>query len=110
MADYCLEPNSTPLESFKPSFKDQDPKQVKKAAQDFEKYFVNKLLEEMKKSAYLDDEKKEDNKTEIYDSLLNEQFSNEIAKNGSFGLAKQMEANMQKIIEQYKKSKGDLTP
>ncbi len=86
--------------------KTTDTKKLKKAAEDFESYFVKQLLTEMRKTTHMNTEDKNNNVRDIYDSMIDDELSKGIVKSGSFGLAKQLFTNMQKVAEHYHATKN----
>jgi flagellar protein FlgJ len=67
-----------------------DPVQLKKVCQAFESLFVGQLMKEMRDTVPKNDLFDGGHAEEIYTSLLDEKFSEEIAANGSLGLAKKL--------------------
>jgi flagellar protein FlgJ len=76
--------------SFDKSTTGTDPVRLKKVCQAFESLFVAQLMKEMRETVPKNDLFDGGHGEEIYTSLLDEKFSEEIAANGSLGLAKKL--------------------
>jgi Rod binding domain-containing protein len=79
---------------------------LKRAAEDFEEYFVLSLLKEMRKSVDSVNEGGGSQK-DIYNSMVDERMAKMIVKSGTFGLAKQMINNMGLAASKYEASAQD---
>lgn len=79
------------LESFEmrlqEAMESKNPKELKKACQEFESIFLDIMYRQMKTTIPKSDLIPSDAGREIFDSMLDEQYMSEASKNGSFGLA-----------------------
>ena len=73
--------------------KDSDEEQLMNACKGFEAYFVQKIIEQTKKSI-LDDEEEDGEYMKYFGDLMNEQYANLITENGGIGLAQQLYDSM----------------
>lgn len=73
--------------------KDTDEEQLMNACKGFEAYFVQKIIEQTKKSI-LDDEEENGEYMKYFSDLMNEQYANLITESGGIGLAQQLYDSM----------------
>lgn len=73
--------------------KDTDEEQLMNACKGFEAYFVQKIIEQTKKSI-LDDEEENGEYMKYFGDMMNEQYANLITENGGIGLAQQLYDSM----------------
>ena len=64
--------------------------QLKKVCADFESLFVAQMMKDMRNAIPKDDLFHGGKAEEIYTSMLDEKYANEVAENGSLGLGKQL--------------------
>jgi flagellar protein FlgJ len=78
--------------------RDKNSEELKKSCQDFESIFVNQLMKSMRntvqKTGFITGGRGE----EIFQSMLDEEYSNEISKSGKMGLAEVLFRELSKKI------------
>ena len=80
--------------------------EVEKVSKDFESLFVNLVLKSMRKTVSKSELIDNSHAQEIYEGMLDEQYSKMmVANKGSFGLAKQIEEQLLRIMNQNRASK-----
>lgn len=84
-------------------------KGVKKAAEDFESFFVGQMLEYMWEGVGVDQEFGGGHAEEMWRSMLNQEYGKHIVKNGGLGIANQVMASMLKAQEERTMSEQKLT-
>lgn len=72
---------------FDKAIEDQDDKQLKEACQEFEAYFVQNLFKEMRKTVPDGGLFESSNEGQIYEDMLDEEYSKTIAENNGAGIA-----------------------
>lgn len=81
----------TTLESFEmrlqEAMESKNPRELKKACQEFESIFLDIMYRQMKSTIPKSDLIPSDAGREIFDSMLDEQYMSEASKSGSLGLA-----------------------
>ncbi|MBR1740832.1 MAG: rod-binding protein [Lachnospiraceae bacterium] len=73
--------------------KEKDAEALMDACKGFEAYFVQKIIEQTKKSI-LDDEEEDGEYMKYFGDLMNEQYANLITESGGVGLAQQLYDSM----------------
>lgn len=68
--------------------------ELMEVCQEFEAYFVQKIIEQAKSTIVGEDEEEQGEYMQHFGDLLNEQYANMIAKSGSTGLAQQLYESM----------------
>jgi peptidoglycan hydrolase FlgJ len=76
--------------------------ELRKTCQAFESLFVNQVMKEMRDTITKDDFLDGGQAEQIYTSLLDEKFAEEIATNGSLGLAKKLYESLSKTLADLK--------
>ncbi|MCK9223726.1 MAG: rod-binding protein [Candidatus Muirbacterium halophilum] len=89
----------TKMDNLKDRFtRDNSDEKLKKSCQDFESIFVNQLMKSMRstvqKTGFISGGRGE----EIFQSMLDEEYSNEISKSGKMGLAEIMFKELSKKL------------
>ena len=79
---------------------DSDPKRLKEAAQEIEKYFVQVLMREMHKMTPPDPLVGGGKAEEIFRDFLDEEIAGEMARSGQLGLADLIFDSMQNLLKQ----------
>lgn len=77
--------------------KDSSDKELMEACKSFESYFVQKMIEEAKKTVENEDEEGE--YTKMFADMRNEQLADTVTESGQIGLAQQLYDNLK---QQYK--------
>ena len=70
--------------------KTHDPKQARKAAQDFEAFFIGQMLQPMFKDIHAEPPFGGGNAEKIWQSLMVDEYGKAIAKHGGIGIADQV--------------------
>ena len=73
-------------------------KRLRKVCEDFESYFVNYMFKEMRKTVPKFDLTEETNAKKIYDSMMYESLSKNIARAGGIGIADLLYENLKTEI------------
>jgi Rod binding domain-containing protein len=76
-----------------------NPEKARKAAQDFEAFFISQTMESMFAGLQSDGPFDGGNAEHVFRSVMNEQYGKEMAKTGSFGIANQVYAEILKTQE-----------
>lgn len=71
-----------------------DDEQLMEVCKDFESYFVQKIIEQAKKSVAGESEEEQGEYMQYFGEILNQQYADAIADNGGTGLAQQLYESM----------------
>ncbi|WP_129599747.1 rod-binding protein [Anaerophilus nitritogenes] len=83
-------------ETFKKAQENKDEEKLMDVCRQFEAVFVNMLLKNMRNTIQTDSFIQKSHGREIFEGMLDEQLSEEVAKGEGMGLAKQMYAQLSK--------------
>lgn len=75
--------------------------ELKKATQEFESFFIQKMLDQMKKSHEDEGFFKKSHATKTFEKMLNEELAKEMAKAGGIGLGDHL---YQQLLKSYSSS------
>ena len=81
-----------------------DQKKIKKAAQDFEAFFVGQMMETMTEGVQTDEYFGGGHGEEMWRSMLNQEYGKEVAKGGKLGIAAPVMASMLRAQEERTKA------
>ena len=81
-----------------------DQKKIKKAAQDFEGFFVGQMMESMTEGLETNEYFGGGHGEEIWRSMLNQEYGKEVAKGGKLGIASTVMASMLRAQEERTKA------
>ncbi len=81
-----------------------DQKKIKKAAQDFEAFFVGQMMETMTEGVRTDEYFGGGHGEEMWRSMLNQEYGKEVAKGGKLGIAAPVMASMLRAQEDRTKA------
>lgn len=84
-------------ETLEKAASNKDLDRLKTASQEFEAYFVNTLLKEMRKTIQDGGLTEKSQARETFEGMLDEEMSKLISKKGSFGLADMIYDNMMRV-------------
>lgn len=111
-----LKSDKSEIESFAPKFKEfleeKDTESLKKVATQFEELFVNLILKTMRSGIQKTDLTDSSYQKDIFDGMLDETYSKEIAKTGGLGIAdmlmKSFEPYLNGEVKEHSGSKIDI--
>ncbi len=94
------------IDAFAPRFEDilrtKDRGELEKVAKEFEELFVGMLMKNMRSTILKSDISKSSYQKEIFEGMLDEEYSKEIASTGSFGIGKLIVENFEKYLSEDK--------
>lgn len=96
-------------EIYQKAVTEEDQKKLKESAQEFETYFINQILQEMRKSMPKSELFDESSTSEIYEDMIYEDMAKEISKAGGLGMADMLYKQMEKESDKLYKPKTDIS-